>query len=177
MQIKNLTAEGVGRFFKSAMIQVKLEDLGYELMFLDEFSINFRQKTAYGWAPVRVKGFLDVNAEPFSMSFMVGFSRQRFYGIFGTTSSNNSNSFLRFVKNAIEHRTNDLKIEDKRFIIVWDNASLHISEEVKRYLSNTEVIICTIAPYSPCLNPAERLILYIKKKVMKIRQIRRLVKI
>ena len=82
MQIKNLTAEGVRRFFKSTMIQVKLEDLGYELMFLDKFSINFRQKTAYGWAPVGVKGFLDVNAEPFSMSFMVGFSRQRFYGIF-----------------------------------------------------------------------------------------------
>ena len=170
MKIKSLSADSIRKFYESAMVQIQLNNRGYELMFIDEFSINFRHNTTYGWAPVGVKGYLDVNIESFSMSFMVGFSKQRFYGIVGTSTSNNSASFLRFVKNTFEHRSKSLKLKDRRFIIIWDNASLHTSKEVKDYIANTEIIICTIAPYSPCLNPAERLILYIKKKTTRIRQ-------
>ena len=170
MKRRSLRSENIRKFYESAMVQIQFNDFGYELMYIDEFSINFRHNTAYGWAPLGVKGYLDVNVETFSMSFMVGFSKQRFYGIVGTSTTNNSASFLRFVMNAFKHRLKTLKIKDKRFVIIWDNASLHTSKEVKEFIANTGVIICTITPYSPCLNPAERLILYIKKKTTRIRQ-------
>ena len=36
---------------------------------------------------------------------------------------------------------NTLKIIDDKFIIVWDNASLQISKEVRSCILNTKVII------------------------------------
>ena len=173
MMRRSLNAQNVRKFCESAMTQFMLEDLGYELLFIDEFSINFRQRTTYGWAPIGKKGFIDIDTDTFDMSFMVGFSQQGLYGLIGTLSSNNSSSFIRFIKHTIEHRTKTLKVNDWKFIIVWDNASLHTSKEVREYINSTKIIILTINPYSPCLNPAERLILYIKKKVAQIRQRRK----
>ena len=116
---RSTNKESIIKFYESAMLKTKLEDLGYELMYLDKFSISFRQHTTYGWGPIGKKGFLDVNTDTFDMSFMIGFSKQRFYGMLGTSSSNNSKSFLIFIKNAIEYRINTLKIIGDKFIIVY----------------------------------------------------------
>ena len=118
MMRRSTNKKSIRKFYESAMVKTKLEDLGYELMYLDEFSISFRQHTTYGWGPIGMKGFLDANTDTFDMSFMIGFSKQRFYGMVGTSSSNNSKSFLIFIKNAIEHRINTFKIIDEKFIIV-----------------------------------------------------------
>ena len=138
MMRRSLNSESIRSFYESAFTQLQLENLGYELIFIDEFSINFRQRTTYGWASIGKKGFIDTDEEKFDMSFMVGFSKQKFYGIVGTSSSNNSNSFLRFIKHVIEYRVNILKIINWKHIIVWYNASLHTSKEVREFIENTK---------------------------------------
>ena len=50
-------------------------------------------------------------------------------------------------------------------VIVWDNSSIHKSAEIKDFIADSGVSILTIAPYSPCLNPAEHLIGAIKSKI------------
>ena len=57
---------------------------------------------------------------------------------------------INYLKKTIKHRVWSLKINDKKFIIVWDNVFLHTSKDVKYYIANTEVIICTINSFSPC---------------------------
>ena len=58
-------------------------------MFIDESWINFKQRTAYGWMPLRNIGFID--ADIFKIILRVGFTRQRLYEIVGASSSSNSN--------------------------------------------------------------------------------------
>ena len=68
--------------------------------------------------PFGKKGFLDENTDIFDMSFMIGFLKQRFYWMVGTSFSNNSQSFLIFIKNAIENRINIKKMIEEKFFIV-----------------------------------------------------------
>ena len=71
---------------------------------------------------------------------MIGFSITKFYGILGTTATHNHKSFITFISNIIDHRTNVLSLEEPKFIIVWDNSSRHKSNEVKKYLNNLKFI-------------------------------------
>ena len=89
-------------------------------------------------------------------------SRQRSCEIIATTSLNNSILFIKSIKNAIEHRVEPLMINEKKFIITWDNVFLHISKETKNFIANIKVIICTITPYSACFNSTGQMSLYIK---------------
>ena len=118
MMRRSFNAQNVRKFCESAMTQFMLEDLSYELLYIDEFSINFRQRYTYVWSPFGKKGFIDIDidTDTFDMSFMVGFSQQGLYGLIGTLLSNNSSSFIRFVKHTIEHRTNTLKLMMEKLI-------------------------------------------------------------
>ena len=47
----------IRKFIESALVQVMLIEKDYELIYLDEFSVNFRQKSVYGWGPIGSSGF------------------------------------------------------------------------------------------------------------------------
>ena len=132
-------------------------------MYLDEFSVNFRNSSVYGWGPIGKGGFLQTHIDSFSMSFMIGFSDKRLYGVIGTSATHNQRSFIIFIQNSIKLRAEKLKIDDINFIIICDNSSIHKDVEVKNYLKETKIRILTICPYSPDLNPWEKMILYIKQ--------------
>ena len=63
-------------------------------MSIDEPWINFRQRITYEWVTVKKKDFINADTNTFKLIFMVGFLKQRFYGIVEASSSNNSNSFI-----------------------------------------------------------------------------------
>ena len=110
MMRRSLNFKSTRSFYESAFTQLRLEYFGYELIFIDEFSINFRHHTTYRWTPIGKKGFIDTDVENFNMSIMVGLSKQKFYWIVGTSLPNNSNSFLRFIKHVKEDWVNILKL-------------------------------------------------------------------
>ena len=165
IQKKVFKDEYVRRFFESSIIQLLLINNGYELLYLDEFSINFRNKSTYGWSPIGGDGFVKFNQTQFSMSFMLGFSLQRTYGVYGTILTHNNSSFISFINNALEHRTKGWDLSDTDLVIVWDNSSIHKSVDVKNFASKLKIKILTIWPYCPTLNPAEKMILFIKQKL------------
>ena len=55
-----------------------------EIIYFDEFSLSGRHYSLYGWVNRGKKGYIILDENPFQMSFIVGFSRTRFYGIMAT---------------------------------------------------------------------------------------------
>ena len=165
MKKKLFKEEQIRKFIESALVQLLLNSKGYELMFLDELSINFRQKSIYEWGPIGDNWFQQVHEENFAMSFMIGFSIKRTYGLLGTTVTHTSESFISFINNSLEYRAKSYNMEDQKLMIIWDKASIHKSKEVKIFLRNIKVHVLTILLYSPALNPAEKMILFIKQKL------------
>ena len=159
---KIITLKCLRVFFESAYSLASLEERDYEFTYLDEFSLNFKNKSVYGWGPKGNNGFRYNYTASMKMSFMIGFSINRVYRIFGTTTTHNHKSFAFFVSNILEYRTNILSMSESKFIIVWDNSSMHKSKEIMKYLKKSKVIILTIWPYSPALNPAKKMILYLR---------------
>ena len=158
-----LTFDKIRNFYESAVIQILLELIDYEPIYVDKFTLNFRFNIMYGWSVIGKWSLLESNISKFSMSFMIGFSSSRVYGILGTTGTHNSDSFIVFVRSAVEYRTRILENSNSNFMIVCNNSFIHKSMDISRYISGTCLHILTICPYSPSLNPIEKLILYIKK--------------
>ena len=103
---KMITTKYLRVFFESAYSLASLEERGYELMYLDEFALNFRNKSVYGWGPKGNNGFRYNYIDNMKMFFMIGFSINRVYGVFRTTTTHNHKSFTSFVSNILEYRTN-----------------------------------------------------------------------
>ena len=69
---------------------------------------------------------------------------------------------------------NDIKDHNNhKFIFIKDNAAIHKSREVQRFLNHNSWSILTICPYAPWLNPVESYISAIKAKIKKNFNIRK----
>ena len=59
------------------------------------------------------------------------------------------------------------KFDDNERIIVWDNASIYLSDRASEFILLSKLRVITIPPYNPVLNPVEKLINCIKMKLSK----------
>ena len=146
-------------------MQFRFKEEGYKLLFIDEFTINLRLNSAYGWGPRGWNGFIETNSQGFWMFFTIGVSEDRVHGILGNRKTNDSDYLLHFLENIYFPENIDSEGEINKFMIVWDNCSIHKSNKVKDYIKETKIRILNICPYWPSLNPAEKMILYIKNKI------------
>ena len=64
-----------------------------------------------------------------------------------------------FISSILEYRTNILSLSESKFIIAWDNSSIHKSKLIMKYLKKSKIIILKIWPYYRELNLAEKMIL------------------
>ena len=99
----------------------------------------------------------------FSMSFWIWFSKNKIYGIMGTNDTFNSIMFKYFLHQMLQYLLN-------KWVLVADNASIHKTDEIKRFLLSSNLLLTTIPTYSPWLNPWEHLILAIKAKIRQIQR-------
>ena len=56
--------------------------------------------------------------------------------------------------------------EMQTIYVVGDNARYYANKEVQEYLKNSRIIEIPLPPYSPNLNPIERLWLFMKKNIL-----------
>ena len=56
-------------------------------------------------------------------------------------------------------------LNKKKFILVSDNASVNVRDEVSKFASSSGLQMMTIPPYWPAMNPAEKVINLIKTKI------------
>lgn len=73
------------KFFEAAMLQLKFENEGYEIIYFDEFSVSSRYNSFNGWSKKGQKGYMVVDYDAFSMFFIVAISSCRLYAIKGST--------------------------------------------------------------------------------------------
>ena len=157
------------------------------MIYLDEFSLSALKYALYNWASSGERAYFRPSNQDFTMSFMIAFSRARFYGIKWTQRSGDSKMFLGFTKSLIKYRWslfcpvppphrgtrgggtgqnrswyND---DNAKWWIILDNATIHTSKEIREDLRDFKVKMITIYSYCPFLNPAEKLIWWVKEKI------------
>ena len=79
--------------------------------------------------------------------------------------TNNLETFGLFIERLPSRIKSASLIPFDKIILVMDNASFHKSSFIRKLIEDKKVRIFTNAPHEPCLNPAEKLILVIKRKV------------
>ena len=65
IKLKSFMPNQIRKFIESALVQVMLIEKDYELIYLNEFSVNYRQRSVYGWEPIGGSGFQQSHNESF----------------------------------------------------------------------------------------------------------------
>ena len=151
-------------FFESAFVQYFLEESGSTLVYIDEFHVSLRNSQLDNWSPRGSPAIVSINHDAWVMSFIIAMSNRGIEGIKASTCTIDSEVYIWFCKNVWRRLTSKTeKIRDP--VIIWDNASLHIWKESAEFMYKQGIKWVTITPYSPQLNPAEKIIGFIKNKL------------
>ena len=169
IKLKSFMPNQIRKFIESALVQAILIK-NYELIFLDEFSVNYWQKSVDIWVPIGSSGFQQSHNESFWISFMIGLSIKRIYELFGSKSTHDHKSFITFISNVSKYKRINFVIQNARLMVIWDNSSIHKSKKVKKFFKKYKSSNFNYLILSPSLNPTEKFILYIKWKLNVIKQ-------
>ena len=94
----SITIEGIRKFIESAWLIKTLMLEEYNLVFIDEFTINNRHSKLKSWTNRGKHGFINISNEIFSKSFAIAFSKGRFYALQDTLGAFDSAAFIEFIK-------------------------------------------------------------------------------
>ena len=109
------------------------------------------------------------------MSFWVAFSYLKIYGIMGTDKTFDRWVLICFLQELI-NSFSKFETNSEKVWLVMDHANIHRNSDVEALLKCNKIKAFTISSYSAWLNPWEKLIALIKKKVslekrrMKVKQ-------
>ena len=107
----------------------------------------------------------------FKASFIVAHSAEGVEGIMGTLSTFNQTKYLVFLKHLLMKLENSGVQSLEKIVIVADNCRFYRTVAVKEFFMKKEVPWIFIPPYSPEINPWEKLInfikMYIKEQIHK----------
>ena len=99
------------------------------------------------------------------MSFIWAISALKFYGVMGVKGVTTGQCTINFLEKVCEWRNKNTKLSKKRFVFIWDNASVNVWSDVSDFISRSGLRLLTIPPYMPAMNPAEKVISWIKSKL------------
>ena len=152
------------RFLEAIQLQISLINSGYEILYFDEFSCISRRNILFNWGPIGEKAFLKNQESEFTMSFIIWFSCERFYGLVETDKTFDSDAIIKFVNDVAGYRLSQCELKDKKYVFVSGNAKIHTSKKIANYLIQKGITLITTVPYSPSLNPWEKMIGCVKAK-------------
>ena len=90
--------------------------------------------------------------------------KKRYSWFKSKSTTQDSNSFVSFMTD-LKQKFIDQGFWLERIMIVMDNASIHVSKFSKDSIKKLNLQCLTICPYSPSLNPIEKVIGWIKSKL------------
>ena len=96
------------------------------------------------------------------MSFVIGISRIKIYGLIGVVGSTDSNIIIHYFSEMLCKRNKDKNLVKIPFTLCIDYASVHVSEATQKFLVKSKLKVVTIAIRWPPLNPTEKLIAWLK---------------
>ena len=165
--LSSILPENIRKVFEAAYVFSELMNKGIELIYFDEFTINTRHLQFKGWTQRGRKGFVKLHKDWFAMSFVVALSEYKIYGIMGAEDAINTKTIKHYVEWMLVERNLCKEARKRSFALVWDNASINTSNEAVKFYLGSRIRVITLVPYTPALNPAEKLISAIKSQVIK----------
>ena len=164
---KMMSKDRLRDFIEAAYLQVYLEKEGYRLVYLDEFHLSMKSRAIYNWSLKGTPAWWAIDPDPWTMSFIVSFSYKRVEGILASNISIKSFSYKNFVSAIWKRQIETDEDKSDKVCIVFDNASFHVNEAAICCYRELEARWISIPPYSPQLNPTEKLIAKIKAEIWK----------
>ena len=165
---KSFTDEYKRKMLKTIHIVESLKNDGWELIYFDEFNYNPRTYKHYNWDIKGNKNYLIGTSENVTLNFIVAISTCGTYGLLWTESTGDSDFSINFITELWKWRNDNKNLKNKKFVFLMDNSSIHTSIQFCKFLKSAKLREITICPYSPHLNPAEKLIQSIKGKLKRI---------
>lgn len=133
--------------------QLKLDTKAQEpIYFADGVHPSHQTKLAYGWIPRGVRKHIPTTARQTRMSLMGAICLENHQVVYRPSEKIDSSSIIAFLKALRKKHPQGNKLH-----IIWDNGSYHHSKAVKKALKKLNIQAHYLPPYSPNLNPIERL--------------------
>lgn len=132
-----------------------------KIYFVDACHPQLNSMPQYGWFKRGSKKYLPISAKKNRANILGAVDIDHQDTLFRSFKTINSQSFLAFIKR-IENKHPDAR----KITLVIDNASYFRSDKVKQKLKNSNIRIKYLPPYSPNLNPIERLWKYLQKNIL-----------
>ena len=159
--------ENLNKIIEILSIQTKLLKDNRNVIFLDEFKYWSESTKFFWWSVKNKNAYFQKSIDKFDMGFMLAFSKDEIKAVTATKSTYTSEHFKWFLLKLIENNSEDT-------FIFMNNAPIHNASSIIELCKNSNLCIVPIIPYSPFLNPIEKLNLFIKSTIRKIQKSGRL---
>lgn len=139
--------------FKEAYKQLtsRLEE-GELIYFADSTHPQHQTKLAYGWIERGIRKATKMTACQKRVNLIGAINLDGHDIEYRHVDWVNTGSIKAFLQQLLDSNTNAKTIH-----IIWDNAGYHKSEEIELFVKDTKIQLHYLPPYSPNLNPIERL--------------------
>lgn len=122
------------------------------IYFVDSVHPQHQTKLAYGWIEKGVRKNIATTGKQKRLNFMGGLCLDGHKLVTHQSEKVDAKSIKKFLnKLRRKHK------EDKILHVIWDNAGYHRSKDVQAYAAEKNIKLHFLPPYSPNLNPIERL--------------------
>ncbi len=122
------------------------------IYFSDSFHPQYQTRLAYGWILRGTRKSIATTARQTRLNFIGAVSLDGHKIIQTEVERVNAETIKSFLKSLRKQHT-----PEKEIHVIWDNAAYHKSKDVQSYAKDSNIKLHYLPPYSPNLNPIERL--------------------
>ena len=142
-----------------------LSYLGFRLIFVDEYNISSTCTRPYAWTERNRNCSILTEPRARSISCIAGVSKDELLVLQLHDSTINNEIFLAFLDELVATlKEKYVDVEDK-FVIIFDNATSHTARRTATWSEDNNIMLLSLAPYSPESNPCELFIRCHKSKI------------
>jgi transposase len=122
------------------------------IYFVDSVHPEHQTRLAYGWIMKGERKNIAMTGRQYRLNFMGGLCLNKHTIVYEQADKINEDSIQSFLYRLRKHHPGQYKVH-----IIWDNAGYHCSKQVRNFAQELGIEIHYLPPYSPNLNPIERL--------------------
>lgn len=130
------------------------------IFFVDSVHPQHQTRLAYGWILKGERKAIKTNGRQKRINLIGGLCLDGHKIVYQTSDKINTESITEFLSKLRKHQKSNIKIH-----IIWDNAGYHANNAVKLWAKKLNIKLHYLPPYSPNLNPIERLWKLMHEKV------------
>lgn len=122
------------------------------IYFVDSVHPQHQTRLAYGWIKKGERKNIATTAKQFRLNFMGGICLNGHRFVYEQSDKINEESILSFLLKLRKKHKGHFNVH-----LIWDNAGYHCSKRVRAFAEEIGIKLHYLPPYSPNLNPIERL--------------------